>query len=731
MQNFMGIDGFIWFTGVVEDRNDPSKLGRVRVRCVGHHTDDKSKIPTTDLPWAHVMHPVTDPSMNGMGNTPTFMVEGTWVVGFFMDAEDKQQPVIIGTLPGVPDESPNTSKGFNDPRTSDEAGNYGPYPKSDLLNESDVSRLARSEPQFIHKSQIDKSSHRLNTDTQVGNGFTDVPVPGGAPFGEKVSPYAAAYPYNHVFETESGHIKEFDDTPGEERIQELHGTSGTYYEINGSGTRTVKIVGDGYRIVAGSDYAYVDGHVNLTIGSNCSTYVLGNYDLRVDGDMEIYVKGNKKETILCNDDPDEGFVEQIIKNGKKTTSVDGEVTEIYGDKFSTDVKGKVTEVFAGGFQSNITGTYNIDVGNDPTDVENLGQITINTPTIDIETTTLNFDSTTSNITATTFNLDSSTSVNIKSAIINMDTASMDIDATDYQLNAGSSNLPKITVGAADAHALSPSVTSPSSASITLPTIANELLLTPDDNLTAVGNRLEELKSETGITTVTDEFYADAILRNRPKEIELGGDPDQNDGTEDEGADDVASNVSGTTPTGTIAPRTDYDKNKNYNDNNVVNSAGFKPYTKQYGFDEDELLNFLPGTDPRINPSTGTAAENLVKRLRVAWNKPLYRLSISSAFRSPSSNELSGGVKLSRHKTGQALDVLMDNITRQEQLIFMKEAKAAGFNGIGVYFPSAKSKRNFIHIDTRGATQSWGPDTTRFSVYGWARPTLRSLGYTFG
>ena len=35
MQNFMGMDGFIWFTGVVEDRNDPSQLGRVRVRCVG------------------------------------------------------------------------------------------------------------------------------------------------------------------------------------------------------------------------------------------------------------------------------------------------------------------------------------------------------------------------------------------------------------------------------------------------------------------------------------------------------------------------------------------------------------------------------------------------------------------------------------------------------------------------------------------------------------------------
>ena len=47
------------------------------------------------------MHPVTDPSMQGMGNTPSFLVEGTWVVGFFRDADEKQQPIIMGTLPGI------------------------------------------------------------------------------------------------------------------------------------------------------------------------------------------------------------------------------------------------------------------------------------------------------------------------------------------------------------------------------------------------------------------------------------------------------------------------------------------------------------------------------------------------------------------------------------------------------------------------------------------------------
>jgi len=65
---FMGLDGFVWFTGVVENRNDPAKLGRVQVRCLGYHTEDLIDIPTADLPWAHIMMPVTDPSMQGLGN---------------------------------------------------------------------------------------------------------------------------------------------------------------------------------------------------------------------------------------------------------------------------------------------------------------------------------------------------------------------------------------------------------------------------------------------------------------------------------------------------------------------------------------------------------------------------------------------------------------------------------------------------------------------------------------
>ena len=45
MQNFMGLSGYVWWQGVVEDRQDPLELGRARVRILGFHSDEKTKIP--------------------------------------------------------------------------------------------------------------------------------------------------------------------------------------------------------------------------------------------------------------------------------------------------------------------------------------------------------------------------------------------------------------------------------------------------------------------------------------------------------------------------------------------------------------------------------------------------------------------------------------------------------------------------------------------------------------
>jgi hypothetical protein len=98
-KNFLGRNGFIWFNGVVEDRQDPQYTGRVRVRCIGYHTSDKIKLPTADLPWATVVLPTTAAGISGLGSSPSAFVEGSWVFGYFRD-EDLQEPIVLGSLPG-------------------------------------------------------------------------------------------------------------------------------------------------------------------------------------------------------------------------------------------------------------------------------------------------------------------------------------------------------------------------------------------------------------------------------------------------------------------------------------------------------------------------------------------------------------------------------------------------------------------------------------------------------
>jgi len=110
MQNIYGNQNFTWWFGVVEDRQDPEKLGRCKVRIFGYHTDDLSVLPTKDLPWATPMMPITSASTSGVGTAPIGPVEGTWVVGWFLDGEEKQQPIMMGTFAGKQEKTPTTDK---------------------------------------------------------------------------------------------------------------------------------------------------------------------------------------------------------------------------------------------------------------------------------------------------------------------------------------------------------------------------------------------------------------------------------------------------------------------------------------------------------------------------------------------------------------------------------------------------------------------------------------------
>jgi len=98
MQRIFNKDGFNWWIGVVEDRMDPEKLGRCRVRIFGYHTDSRDLLPVKDLPWAIPIQPITSAATSGVGSSPLGPVTGTWVMGFFLDGEDMQQPAMLGTI---------------------------------------------------------------------------------------------------------------------------------------------------------------------------------------------------------------------------------------------------------------------------------------------------------------------------------------------------------------------------------------------------------------------------------------------------------------------------------------------------------------------------------------------------------------------------------------------------------------------------------------------------------
>lgn len=94
----LGNDNFVWWTGIVEDVNDPEKLGRVRVRVIGVHDD--ATVTTEQLPWASPIMPLNSASAGGIGTSPTGVIEGSWCMGFYRDGEFGQDPIIWGTVPG-------------------------------------------------------------------------------------------------------------------------------------------------------------------------------------------------------------------------------------------------------------------------------------------------------------------------------------------------------------------------------------------------------------------------------------------------------------------------------------------------------------------------------------------------------------------------------------------------------------------------------------------------------
>jgi len=334
--------------GVVEDRNDPRKLGRVRVRILGLHSPDrKSDIQITDLPWATVMQP---PNVSTSGPTLSQLVEGTWVVVMFLD-QNQQDPLVLGSVPSsARTEEPNYNDGFSDP--------FGVYPR--WTGDSELSLISDEERWQEHPTYDNRGENRV-TEIPRARKYEMPTVSSTVPdqeyerskFNEPDlrGDQDSKYPYNSIREFEAGQVEEYDSTPDNSRITEMH-QSGSYREILDDGTTTVKIVGDGYSITLRDHNMYVQGDLNLTVEGNMRQLVQGDYTLEVDGSYHQFVRGNREHKIGSNDLLEIGS-DQSINIGSKqsvhtgsdqTILIDGNHIETIGGTSGQTVKGDRTQI---------------------------------------------------------------------------------------------------------------------------------------------------------------------------------------------------------------------------------------------------------------------------------------------------------------------------------------------------------------------------------------------------
>lgn len=115
--------------------------------------------------------------------------------------------------------------------------------------------------------------------------------------------FRGQYPYVHTYKSESGHIREVDDTPGHERLLEYHRT-GTYQEINENGRRVLKVVNDNYEIIVGEDKIYIEGSahvevkglINITCRNDVSLNVGGRVEINANEDLRIKARSIAMES---------------------------------------------------------------------------------------------------------------------------------------------------------------------------------------------------------------------------------------------------------------------------------------------------------------------------------------------------------------------------------------------------------------------------------------------------
>lgn len=250
-------------------------------------------------------------------------------------APDATQNPVVELKPD-PAKAPATESrlvnGFRDPN--------GKYPT--IFNEPDVHRLARSEK--IDQTVVYSKEAARSTGVVTAQGVT---------WSQPPIPYNALYPYNHARVTESGHVQEFDDTPGNERVHTYH-RSGTFTEIDVNGTQVTRIVGD--------DFEILERNGNVLIKGTCNVTVMGNSNLRVENNSNIDVLGNMVVRVGGNYHVEVAGTYSVKAAGDVLAQSGGNTNVKAGGNFAAEGSGNATVKAGGSFTASSGGQASVRGG---------------------------------------------------------------------------------------------------------------------------------------------------------------------------------------------------------------------------------------------------------------------------------------------------------------------------------------------------------------------------------
>ena len=249
------------------------------------------------------------------------------------------------------------------------------------MGETDTSRLARGVVSETHAALDRRRKQRrteiptatrpwiktVENNSVLGTGVADPMVPWNEPHPKGITkdtrPYVSAkYPYNHVYESESGHLMEIDDTAAGERLHREH-KSGTFEEWHPLGDKVVKVVGSNYEIIAGSSNVFISGDVNVTIEGTKKELIMGDYILEVLGDYTRKIHGSERVKIGAGagragggpaDHGAGGNLETEI-NGNYSYNINGAVKGRVGKDQTVAILGNEVRTIEGYFKHSVTG----------------------------------------------------------------------------------------------------------------------------------------------------------------------------------------------------------------------------------------------------------------------------------------------------------------------------------------------------------------------------------------